>query len=208
MTHTIKGIACDFGNVLFADGSIEAVKKLSSQYDKDLMMYVLTSKSEMGKRVRAEDTYWPTYEESARRILKEHDISYDEVVDVWFNSYTLNTKMLHFLQRAKVSGIKIIAYSGNIRKRVEFLYQKYPEVPKVFDVEVFSYDYNMSKENIVFTEHMVEKSGLQANEIVWIDDVLPFKVFADRVGVNFVSYRDEAKFIEQLKEHSLDKYWE
>jgi len=64
---------------------------------------------------------------------------------------------------------KVIAFSGNIRERVEYLNEKY-NLYEDFDDFVLSFNVGYSKENIGFYKILLEKIKYKPEECIFVDD--------------------------------------
>eukprot|EP01112_Ceratiomyxa_fruticulosa_P022551 TRINITY_DN8296_c0_g3_i1.p1 TRINITY_DN8296_c0_g3~~TRINITY_DN8296_c0_g3_i1.p1 ORF type:complete len:115 (+),score=23.75 TRINITY_DN8296_c0_g3_i1:704-1048(+) len=84
---------------------------------------------------------------------------------------------------------KLIAFSGNIPSRIQYLENKY-SFKKWFDVEVYSFDYGETKPSKKFVEVMLEKAGLkgEGNKVLYVDDKEKDAAPARELGVNIFIY--------------------
>jgi FMN phosphatase YigB (HAD superfamily) len=83
---------------------------------------------------------------------------------------------------------KTIAFSGNVKARIEYLNKKY-NFRKVFDKEVYSFDHHINKPAKKFVEIMVRESGVKPEEIVYIDDDEYHSKEAHRFGIKVLIYK-------------------
>jgi len=82
----------------------------------------------------------------------------------------------------------LIAFSGNIKSRIAFLEEKY-HFRHLFDIEVYSFDFHMTKPEREFVQVMIERSGVRPEEIVYIDDNESYAKPARDLGVSVVTYQ-------------------
>jgi HAD superfamily hydrolase (TIGR01509 family) len=86
-----------------------------------------------------------------------------------------------------------------------FLEEKY-QFRHLFDIEVYSFDFHMTKPARAFVEAMIAKSGARPEEIVYIDDNDSYAQPARDLGVNVVIHRpgDTARLRGALARHGVD----
>jgi len=181
----IKAIAFDLGGVLFAEGKSVVVKKLSEdyQYDPSIVLDILkSSKSiDLRKGLLSDREFWSWAQEQLPEGYEAQLIKNE-----WYDSYLLDEDIKALIDRLR-GKYKLIAFSGNIKSRVEYLDQKYG-FRKFFDIEIYSYDYHLSKPEKEFVEAMVRASGVEPEEIVYIDDQERYASLAIPLGVNVILY--------------------
>jgi HAD superfamily hydrolase (TIGR01509 family) len=121
----------------------------------------------------------------------------------WYESYILDQDVYELIAslRKKYS---IIAFSGNIKSRIDFLETKYC-FRHLFDIEVYSFDFHLTKPEREFVEIMIEKSGVRPEEIVYIDDNDSYAKPARELGVNVIIYRrgESSRLQQELRRYGL-----
>jgi HAD superfamily hydrolase (TIGR01509 family) len=87
---------------------------------------------------------------------------------------------------------------------VDYLEEKY-RFRHLFDSEIYSFDFHLTKPEREFVEVMIEKSGVRPEEILYIDDNDSYAEPARKLGVNAVIYRrgEAVQLREQLKRYGL-----
>jgi HAD superfamily hydrolase (TIGR01509 family) len=115
--------------------------------------------------------------------------SYDSrlIQQEWYNGYILDKDIYELIASLQKKYL-IIAFSGNIKSRVAFLEEKY-HFRHLFNIEVYSFAFNMTKPEKEFVEAMIQKSGVRPEEIVYIDDNDSYTTPARDLGVNVVIYQ-------------------
>ena len=189
----IKAIAFDYGGVLFAEGKSFMLEKMQNYgYDKQKVLEILTSKEslDLRKGLMSDEDFWNW----AKSQLPD-DYDTEIVKKEWQDGYELDQDILDLVKELK-GRYKLIAFSGNVKSRVEYLDRKY-DYRKYFDVEVYSYDYHTCKPDLEFVEIMIDKSGVKPEEIAYIDDSEEFSAEAGPLGVNVIIYSRGA--IEDLR---------
>ena len=181
----IKAIVFDLGGVLFAEGKSVASEKLAKKYnyDKEVIFKILTSpeSKKLRKDLISDKEFWDWTQNNlpegynASLIKKE-----------WYEGYLLDNDIFNLIKRLK-GKYKLVAFSGNIKSRVEFLDKKY-DFRKYFDIEVYSFDYHLNKPDRRFIEVMVKKTNCEPREIIYIDDTEKHTLLAKEMGINALIY--------------------
>ena len=110
------------------------------------------------------------------------------IQQAWYDGYMLDEDVLELIRRLK-SRYTLLAFSGNIRSRVDYLDGKY-NFRKNFDQEVYSFEgHGLNKPDKGFVDVMLEKAGCMPNEIVYIDDQISATVPAQALGITTIIYR-------------------
>lgn len=189
MTNTnfsnVKAIVFDLGGVLFREGKSVAIEKLfeEKKYDKEIVHGVLTSPKSRDLRAGfiTDEGFWGF-------VQKQLPEGYDArtIKDYWYDGYILDEDIFNLVK--KLHGkYKLFIFSGNVKSRVEYLENKY-DFRKYFDLEVYSYDYHLNKPQKEFVDILVEKSELNPNEMVFIDDSEEVLKPAKELGIKTAVY--------------------
>jgi len=198
----IKAIAFDLGGVLFSEGKSVLVKKLSEnyQYDPNIIFDVLASPKsiDLRKGLVLDDEFW-TWAQA--QLPKGYDAQL--IKREWYDSYLLDEDIKTLIQNLH-GRYKLLIFSGNIGSRVEYLDQKYG-FRKLFDIEVYSHEYQMCKPEVEFVEAMIKASGVKSSEILYIDDKERDASVARPLGVNVVLYTQGkiSQLLEELKDYQV-----
>lgn len=181
----IKVIAFDLGGVFFAEGKSVAVKKLSKEhgYEEGVVLKLLKCHKslELRKGLISDEEFWNWVQEQlpsgydAQLIKKE-----------WYDGYVLDTDILNLVKSLK-GNYKLMVFSGNIKSRVEYLDKKY-DFRKYFDVEVYSHDFHLCKPEREFVEAMIKESGVNPDEIAYVEDDERSSAEALNFGVKAIIY--------------------
>jgi len=89
---------------------------------------------------------------------------------------------------------RVIAFSGNIKERIEYLDRKYG-LMNDFDDFVLSYNIGCSKLSLDFYKAMVKKLRCQPSQAVFIDDRQEFVDIAKSLGLHGIVFTG----VEQVK---------
>lgn len=199
----IKTVVVDLGGVLFSEGKSVALDKLTAQhgYERSVVGAILSSPQSILLRqgLMTDAEFW-------RWAEQQLPSSYDSrlIQNEWYNGYILDQEIYALVAKLR-NKYSIVAFSGNIKSRVAFLEEKY-HFRHLFDIEVYSFDFHMTKPERAFVEAMIAKSGARPEEIVYIDDNDSYAQPARDLGVNVVIHRqgDTARLLFSLAQHGVD----
>ena len=198
----IKTVVIDLGGVLFSEGKSVVLEKLATfhDYDRKLIGKILSSSQSISLRkgLISDEDFW-------RWAQQQLPANYDSrlIQQEWYDSYILDQDVYRLIAslRKKYS---IIAFSGNIKSRIDFLEAKY-RFRHLFDIEIYSFDFHLTKPEREFVEVLIEKSGVRPEEIVYIDDNDSYAKPARELGVNVIIYRrgEASRLRQELKRYGL-----
>lgn len=197
----IRVISVDLGGVLFSEGKKVALVKLEKEkgYDKDLILSLLQGRksqkaTDWRRGLILDKDFWQYIKEN---LPADYDV--DLIKQEWWDGYILDQALYDFLTDLK-KNYKIIAFSGNVKDRINYLENKY-HFGKLFDEEVYSFDCNFSKGDKEFYGVLIRKADCRPEEIIHIDDHNSVKELGESLGINVVLY--ERGGIEKLKNELL-----
>jgi len=150
-TYNIKTIVFDLGGVYFTPGSFLAIEKIKEIYDienEKLLREIFSDKpNSEGYLLRRGLITIDKFEE---KLFSKLGISIKERKHtryIWFGSYCIHYGIEELLETLKRNNYRLIIFSGNVRECIEYLEKKCGFL-KYFDDTVFSFDYNMNKNDI------------------------------------------------------------
>ncbi|MGE5307118.1 MAG: HAD-IA family hydrolase [Alphaproteobacteria bacterium] len=199
MNPMIKAVVFDLGGVLFAEGKSMAVDRLAEEhgYERGVVSGVLNSDKavELRRGLISDDQFWVWVQ---RQIPAGYDASL--IKQAWYDGYVLDGDIRALIQSLR-SKYKIIAFSGNIESRIHYLEEKY-RFRHLFDLEIYSFDYHVTKPDKRFVEIMIEKAGCQPEQIAYVDDNERYAQPARELGVRVVIYQrgESAKLKSELNQ--------
>jgi HAD superfamily hydrolase (TIGR01509 family) len=198
----IKTVVIDLGGVLFSEGKSIALDNLASRhgYDRTLVGAILSSPQSISLRkgLMSDEDFW-------QWVQQQLPSSYDSrlIKQEWYDGYILDQDVYELIAslRKKYS---IIAFSGNIKSRIDFIEAKY-RFRHLFDIEVYSFDFHLTKPEREFVEVMIKKSAVRPEEIVYIDDNDSYAKPARELGVNVIIYRrgESSRLRQELRRYGL-----
>lgn len=199
----ITAIVFDLGGVLFKEGKTEAAEKLASEhnYKKDIIINLFTAgKSiDLRKGLITDEEFW----QWAQTQLPE---GYDTalVKQTWYEGYILDDDIFNLVKQLQ-GKYKLIAFSDNEVNRITFLDDKY-DFEKYFDLEIYSYEYTLTKKDKEFYNVLLEKSNVKPNEMAYVDDKAEALQFAQALGIQTILYKsgELAELENKLKDLGIE----
>lgn len=202
----IRGIAFDLGGVLFEDGTARLLDQLEVPH-RDRVREILRSPPARDLRSGTldEDSFWRW----CRSQLHESKIPMtgDELRARWYAAYRVDESM-HEVLRRLAGRYFCIAFSGNVKTRIEVLDAKHP-FRRYFDLEVYSYEAGSTKPEPSFVETLlqrVEPRGLEASQLAYIDDKTTALAPARSRGIHTILHRtgETQATITRLRQLGID----
>lgn len=203
---TLKTIVFDLGGVFFTDGTKLAFSKMLNAFEikrsGPLFSLFSNSPKTIGSDIRLGLITIDEFEKEFAKDLKIPEEKRYLIRHLWFSSYVMNYKMDLVIQQLR-KNYRVIAFSGNIRERIDYLDERY-DFLKYFDDTVFSYDYQMSKGQIEFYEEMVKHLDCEPHEAVMIDDERKNNEKAESLGLNTITYYYTEQLVEEFKKYDIN----
>ncbi|HWO40824.1 MAG TPA: HAD-IA family hydrolase [Candidatus Eisenbacteria bacterium] len=175
----------DLGGVLFSEGKAIAIRHLADQfgYEPDLVRGIIYSPKslELRKGLISDDEFW-------RWARDQLPPNYDPALirNAWYEGYVLDEEIAQLIRRLR-KRYQIVAFSGNIKSRVDFLESKY-HFRRLFDKEIYSFDHHVTKPDKKFVEALVRELGSSPTELVYIDDNDRYAQPAREMGLRVLIY--------------------
>ncbi len=192
----IRTIIFDLGGVYFKAGTAIAVQRIyglvgapRERVDEVFQAYPRKEGWLYGKGKLSEDEFW-------RRAVEKLGIDpkmVPELKEIWHSSYE-PIEGVRELVRELRKRYRIIAFSGNVRERFEYLDKKYG-LRGEFDALVLSFEAGFHKDEREFYETLLREVGCEPGECVLIDDKREFLEIARSFGIKTIQF----KGLEQLK---------
>jgi FMN phosphatase YigB (HAD superfamily) len=181
----IRAIVLDLGGVLFAEGKAVALEILSQRYGyrREIVSKILVSPQgvDLRRGLLSDEEFWNW---AQRQLPTGYDA--EVIKREWYAGYLLDEDILRLIQKFK-GKYRLVAFSGNIKSRIGFLEAEYG-FRKLFDAEVYSFNYGRTKPDREFTAIMVQECGCRPEEIIYIDDNEKYVWLARELGVRVLIY--------------------
>ncbi|MBR9681060.1 MAG: HAD family phosphatase [Candidatus Altiarchaeota archaeon] len=193
----IKTVLFDFGGVLFTSGTEKAIELISKEtkvnFERANELFGQKNQKEGWKLRRGlitSEKFWDA-------VRKENPDT-KKIKKLWFESYTLNESALELVKKLRKYH-RVIAFSGNLRERVEYLDKKY-NMMKEFDNHFFSYEVGYNKIDIEFYKKAIENLKIIPEETLFIEDQSDHLDIASKLGIRGILFSNVKALEERLHE--------
>ncbi|MBD3208007.1 MAG: HAD-IA family hydrolase [Candidatus Nealsonbacteria bacterium] len=188
----IKTVVFDLGGVYFKRGTHLMLPKLFNLLEAppDRIREVFTNyRKKEGWLFRrgaiSAEEFWERAREKLDLGLKEAE----QIKKFWYASYEPIEGMPELVRDLREGGYYVIAFSGNIKERMEFLDQRYG-IHNEFDDFVLSFDFGLSKREERFYIILLQSIKCQPQECVCIDDSLRIVKTEQELGLKTIHFKD------------------
>ena len=198
----IRNIIFDLGNVLLNldfEASIRAFKELglddnvvdNQQAYADPIFYNL----EVGKVTPEE------FRNRVREVLNNHDASDKQIDDAWYGMILdIPAHRVKILQNLK-NDYNLYLFSNTNKIHIDRLHSEFEEqygikFPSLFVKDYYSHEIHERKPDISSFEKVIELSGVNPSESVFIDDLHKNILGAEKVGLNTYWLKDGKEVVE------------
>lgn len=178
-------IVFDLGGVLFAEGRSVFLNALQAEGSKEVghMRRILASPEsvQLRKGMLSDRDFW-SWVKSELPMGSDVNVMRQR----WYDCYTIDPDIFRLVRRL-YGRYRLVAFSGNIKSRVEYLDKKY-DFRRYFDSEVYSFEHHMDKPEDEFFKTMIRSANTIPENIVYIDDKEHKAAPAREEGVNVFIY--------------------
>ena len=184
----IELIMFDLGNVIFNFDHMITCNKLSEYSKKDsAYIYNFIFKSSL---IKSYDRGKISSSELFSTISDELDlhISFKEFNLAWSEIFWLNNGIDLLISWAKTQA-KIAILSNTDEMHFNYIRDKF-EIISEFDFIFLSYEIGYSKPESEIFEYAINKTGISADKIIFIDDIQEFVDAANKSGINGIWYKN------------------
>jgi putative hydrolase of the HAD superfamily len=193
----IKAICFDLDGVYFLNGKSNFIKALVELgVSEDEAKRVFLKSDQMNKQYKlgkmTDEEYW-SWALSEWKL----NVSTKEIIDLLIKGYETNEPAVEYVKKVREAGYKTVICSNNFPERINGLQERFGFLND-FDVIVLSYEVGIDKPNKEIFQVLINKSGVQANEIFYSDDDETKMEGAKELGINTFLYTDFDAFIKHL----------
>jgi epoxide hydrolase-like predicted phosphatase len=189
----IKAVLFDYGGVLCAGGGIGSVRQMLA----DSLSVDPSTIQDMGDVYRQAMTGTITTEQFIDQLVARHAGSTRPTVDVMLTHtkiFNPNPEVYELAERLRVAGIKtgilsnVFAFGADeIKRRGLF---------DGFDPVLLSCDVHLMKPDPAFYQMAVDRLGVAAHDILFIDDRSEMLAGAEQVGLQTLLAKDPAQIVD------------
>lgn len=194
----IKAICFDLDGVYFLNGKSNFIKSVVELgVSEDEAKRVFLKSDQMNKQYKlgkmTDDEYWSW-------ALSEWKLSMStkEIVDLLIKGYETDERAVEYVKNVRKADYKTVICSNNFPARINGLQGRFGFLND-FDTVVLSYEVGVVKPNKEIFQELVNKSGVEANEIFYSDDDETKMEGANELGINTFLYTDFDAFVKHLE---------
>ena len=202
MSKMIRCVMSDLGRVIIHfDNTIFFEKIASYSPHSKAEIAEMASTQSSSRRIfdKGEITPEEFYEHVTTKL--EAKIDYDKFYSMYNDVFSLNPPVLEILKKVK-KNYKIILLSNTDVMRFGFIKTKFPEI-MVFDEYVLSYEVGTMKPHPRIYEDALAKSGVEASECIFIDDIEANIETAQKLGMDVIHMTPHIDLEAVLREKGL-----
>ena len=193
----IKAITFDLDGVYFINGKENFLQGLidlgvkKSDAEKVFFGDKMNKEYKLGKLTDEEFWNW---------ALKEWklDLTVEELINLMIKGYEVNKQVEKIVKIVRNNGYKTLICSNNFPARIKGLQERFGFLDN-FDVAVYSHTAGIAKPNKKIFQELVDKSGVNPNEIVFADDNEEKLSGAKEIGIHAFVYEGFDKYLSELK---------
>lgn len=194
----IKAVCFDLDGVYFTSESFKRFKQkfLDLNLSKEDVDYYLHGDpmKEFKRGEIDEESFW-----KKATAYWDIDTPLDEIKKWLYDSYEINQDVRDTIHKVKENGYTTCVISNNFETRINTLQDKF-NFKEDFDVAVFSYEVGITKPNKRIFEELINRTGVNPEEIVLADDYEPNLEGVRNLGFSAFLYEDFGQFKNKLEE--------
>lgn len=195
----IKAICFDLDGVYFLNGKSNFITALGELgITQDEAKRVFLKSDQMNKQYKlgkmADEQYW-----SWALAEWKINLTVQEIIDLLIKGYEVSEPAAQYVKKARAAGYKTVICSNNFSARIKGLHKRFGFLND-FDVVVLSYEVGSHKPDLEIFKTLVEKSGVNADELVYSDDDETKMDGAKELGINTFVYTGFDAFVEHLED--------
>ena len=194
----VKAITFDLDGVYFVNGKSNFIKALGELgVSEDEAKRVFLKSDEMNNLYKTgkmtDEEFW-SWAAKEWRLNK----SQQELIDLLTQGYSVDDNVVNVIKKVRENGYKTLICSNNFPARVNGLHKKFSFLDN-FDTPVFSYEVGAAKPSEEIFSALIERSRVNADEIVYADDFGEAVKTAKKLGIQALFYENFEQFIRELR---------
>ena len=181
----MKNVLLDLGGVVFNSTGVSNAKidwKIISQLNE-----------KYGHQLNLGDISVAPFLAEYNQITNQDLIETDFLKNI-FDTLSFNQELVKFLQERFTN---IFILSDNYRENIEYISKRY-FFKNWCHQEFYSFDFKMTKSNPQIFQLVLDKLGLPADEILFIDDYPNHISNAKKMGIKGICFKDNEQFFNEF----------
>ncbi len=184
--EVIKAVLLDLGGVVFQSTGISNEK---------INWTVISQLNEKyGYELNVGQDKFPDFLKEYNEHTKQ-DLEGQTFLKAVFDTLEINQTLINLLS----SRFEIIIVSDNYRENINYISERY-QFSKWAKQQIYSFDYEMVKENPNFFIRLLKEVDIKAEELLFIDDSIKKLESANKVGIKGILYKNNEQ-IRRYLEH-------
>lgn len=197
----VKLITFDLGNVLVKVDHLEFCRRLAVLTPftpEDIFDYVFNGALEPGY-----DTGTITSQEFYQYIISQFNLTIEfERFSRWWNSIFSSMPEMEQVVIRLAERYPLFLLSNTNALHFEYIYQNYPLLQH-FQEFVLSYQTGSRKPESAIYQHLIRRSGMSPEQILFVDDKMPFVAAARATGMQAWQFTSPDDLQTQLTAHGI-----
>jgi HAD superfamily hydrolase (TIGR01509 family) len=196
----IKTIVFDLGGVYFKNGTKVALPEICKLVNvpKGIVSELFGPDARKEgflyrKGMLTREQFW----EAAAKKLRTDEETLSRIRRIWHSSYTPIGGMKELVSALR-KNYRVIAFSGSIKERVDYLNEKYG-LREEFDGFIFSFQSGLHKKEPAFFEVLAKNVECKPDECVFIDDIKDYLDTARGFGFKTILFTSPSKLKSDLR---------
>ncbi|MEK7551501.1 MAG: HAD-IA family hydrolase [Patescibacteria group bacterium] len=189
----IKVIAFDYADVIAPS---PVAKWLRENMTPNHKMYLYYQKHSKG---------WDIGESNRQKVYevlyKVTGVPTHKIWEKFYKNYIADKQIVELIKKIK-KDYKIILFSNFVGEILRELLEK-DNIAKLFDEIIISSEHKMQKPNTDFFNILIEKSGVEKYEILFIDDRIINIEGAQRMGINAIQFKGVKDLIKEMQKFDV-----
>lgn len=122
--------------------------------------------------------------------------------ELWGDIFWLNTELVHVLEQLHDS-VTLVLLSNTNPLHIAFAKQRFPELFRLFDHTIYSYETGFGKPDTRMYLHALEVAGVTADEALYFDDIAAYTDAASELGIHAYQYVSLSSLMDVLHIYDL-----
>lgn len=200
----IKAITFDLDGVYFLNGKSNFIVNLGTKYgiSEDEAKRVFLKSEQMNVLYKtgkmSDEEFW-TWAKNEWNLAD----NWQKLPELMIEGYEVNEEVVPIVKAAREKGYKTVICSSNFPARIEGLQKRFGFLDN-FDAWTLSYEVGHNKPDKELFAELVGRSGLEAPEIAFADDLQMTVDVAKEVGISAFLYENFDQFMGELKKLGVE----
>ncbi|MCF7886164.1 MAG: HAD family phosphatase [Candidatus Marinimicrobia bacterium] len=193
-----KTVFFDLGNVLVNVNKKKTLKIFASELKVSKNKLLQFPESSVEKKFETGQINKAEYVNGVHKYFNfDNQIDYDYLKNIWQKPFTVIEDSVKILEQVREQ-TRVILLSNTTPIHIDAIKTKYPDLLTKFDDLIFSFTAGASKPDYKIYEFALEKTGIEPEHAIFIDDLEENIIVAQKIGIiahQFVDPKTLAGFL-------------